>query len=963
MPKVNNFRQQPDLPKLEEEVLQFWQADQTFEKSVNNRSADKSYVFYDGPPFATGMPHYGHLLASTTKDVIPRYFTMKGYRVERKWGWDCHGLPIENILEKELNLPDKKAIEDYGVGNFNEACRSRVLTYANDWQKIIARIGRWVDMDNDYKTMESWYMESLWWVFKKLWERDLIYQGHKSMHICPRCSTPLSNFEVTQGYKDVKDLSVFVEFELKDPQKLIASDERVFVLAWTTTPWTLPGNVLLAVSDRLHYVLFKSQEAGKLYLMAKELLDNVMPDGNYQVVQTVSAKQLLGLEYQPLFPYFANTAHAFRVVEADFVTAEEGTGIVHVAPGFGEDDYQLGKREQIALVQHVGFDGKFTKEVTDFTGLPVKPKDDPTSTDVKIIQYLAKHGKLFAKRKVTHSYPHCWRCDTPLLNYATDSWFVRVSEFKDQLLANNQAINWLPTHMKDGRFGMWLENARDWAISRNRFWGTPLPIWKSDDGDIICVESIAQLEELSGQKITDLHKHFVDQITIEQNGKVYRRIPEVLDCWFESGAMPYASFHYPFENKESFEKNFPAEFISEGQDQTRGWFYTLHVLATALTMGKNPAIPVKKSTSSFKNVIVNGVVLAEDGKKMSKRLKNYPDPMMIVDQYGVDSLRLYLMSSAVMKAENLNFSEKEVADIRRKVFVIWWNVLSFYKMFASTKHDVRVVPKPQHLLDWWLMSRLNTLTKQVTQLMDQYDVVKASRLLMDFVDELSTWYLRQSRARIKNGEGNEQLRDQSSHVLGFALYRLAQLLAPFAPFFTELIHHNLVDDHSSIHLTDWPTVDQKLINKNLEKQMRALCQLVQVAHAKRKEQQSSLRQPLAKMTIAHMDLLEQEPEAKTLLSNELNVEVIEFADGLSKDEVVFDFTLTPELKAKGEARQLVRQIQNLRKSAGLPVDQIATVAVPSNLMAWPAKLQQQLQEQIEISTNSQLVEGEKLEIK
>lgn len=958
MPKINNFRQQPNLPKLEEEIFKFWQKDKIFEKSVKKRDKAKSYVFYDGPPFATGMPHYGHLLASTTKDVIPRYWTMKGYHVDRKWGWDCHGLPIENILEKELNLADKKSIEDFGIDKFNEACRSRVLTYANDWKRIVNRIGRWIDMENDYKTMESRYMESLWWVFKQLWERDLIYQGHKSMHICPRCSTPLSNFEVTQGYKDVKDISVFVEFELKDTKKVFQTDDRVFALAWTTTPWTLPGNVLLAVSSKLHYVLFKGKEPGKLYLAAEELLENILPDGGYEIVQKVKTKNLLGLHYYPLFPYFKDTANAFRVVEADFVTADEGTGIVHAAPGFGEDDYKLGAKEKIPLIQHVGMDGKFIKEVTDFAGQLVKPKDEPNKTDIEIIKYLAHHDKLFAKRKVAHSYPHCWRCDTPLLNYATNSWFVRTTKFKDQLLVNNQKINWMPNHIKNGRFGMWLENVRDWAISRNRFWGTPLPVWQSEDGDVICISSIKELEKLSGKKVTDLHKHFIDQIEIKKDDKVYKRIPEVLDCWFESGAMPYASCHYPFENKEQFEKNFPAEFISEGQDQTRGWFYTAHVLATALTMGDNPAIPVNESTSAFKNVIVSGVILAADGKKMSKRLKNYPDPMMIVDKYGVDSLRLYLMSSAVMKAENLNFSEKEVADIRRKVFVIWWNVLSFYKMFGNQNHDVRQTPRVTHVMDKWLLSRLSMLTKKVTQHMNSYDVMKSARTLMEFINELSTWYLRQSRERIKAGRDAKQ----ASHVLGFALYRLTQLFAPFAPFFTELLHHNLVDEDSSIHLTDWPRAETEFISQQLEKNMTALRQLVQIAHAKRKEQQPSLRQPLASLTVNNLNFLSKEPALVQLLAKELNVEQVKFSDKLTANEIEFNFTLTPKLLAKGEARQLVRKIQTLRKNVGLAIDKIVQVSVPAAMMDWPTSLQQELREQVEQKTNTKFVAGEKLDL-
>lgn len=950
MPKVKNFRQPPNLPQLEQEIRKFWEQDQTFKKSIDQRSEDNSYVFYDGPPFATGMPHYGHLLASTTKDVIPRFWTMKGKRVERRWGWDCHGLPIENIVEKELKLSDKRAIEEFGVAKFNEACRSQVLTYAHDWKEVIERLGRWVDMENDYKTMESWYMESLWWVFSQLWKKGLIYKGHKSMHICPRCNTPLSNFEVTQGYKDVKDYSVVAEFELKDTQRLFDRDEKIFALAWTTTPWTLPGNMLLAVNKKLKYILFSGTEAGKLYISTEDFLKQYLSEESYTIIKEIPADQIVGLSYHPLFQYFKDTENAFRVVEAEFVSAEEGTGIVHIAPGFGEDDYRVGEQENVPLVQHVGLDGKFTEAVTDFSGLSVKPKGNPGSTDQLIIEYLAENDQLFLQTKISHSYPHCWRCDTPLLNYATDSWFVKVTSFIDQLIKNNQQINWIPDHMKDGRFGMWLENAQDWAISRNRYWGTPLPIWENEDGDVICVESIEELEKLSGKNVSDLHKHFLDEIEIEKNGKVYKRIPEVLDCWFESGAMPYASFHYPFENREKFEKNFPAEFISEGQDQTRGWFYTLHVLATALTMGDQPAIPVFQSSSSFKNVIVNGIVLAQDGKKMSKSLKNYPDPMTIVDQYGADSLRLYLMSSSVMKAENLNFKEKEVSDLRRKVFLIWWNMLSFYKLYADKKHDVASYPKkPTHTLDLWLVSRIESLTLTVTSYLEQYDVVKASRELTDFVNDFSTWYLRLSRNRIKSLKN-----DGVSHVFGWSLYRLAQLFAPFTPFFSELVHHNILDEESSIHLSSWPESNEFLIDKNIETEMRMVMQIVESGRRVRAEKGSKLRHPLSLIKIDHPSQLNYE-NYEQIIKDELNVKAVEWNHQSDQDlSIEFDFNVSNELKAEAQARDLIREIQILRKESQLPIDAVVGVELPD----WP----EEWQKEIEQRTNTSLSKGDKLRL-
>jgi isoleucyl-tRNA synthetase len=635
----------------ENEILKFWKDNDTFKKSLENCPEDKVYNFYDGPPFATGLPHYGHIVASLMKDVVPRFWTMKGYRVDRKWGWDCHGLPVENIIEKELNLASKKDIEEYGVGKFNEACRATVLKFANEWRTTVERMGRWVDMDLDYKTMDLPFMESVWWVFSELWKKNLIYPGYKPMQICPHCMTPLANFEVTQGYKDVKDLSVVAKFKITNPKsqapnKLqipITNDQNIFVLAWTTTPWTLPGNILLAVGKDIDYVIVKEiGEHTDYFVVAKERLNEVFKDHAYDVVKEVKGEELVGLEYEPLFPYYKDTPNAFRVVAAEFVSTQDGTGVVHIAPAFGEDDFGVGQKEKLPLVQHVAMDGHFKPEVTDFAGLEVKPKDDPTKTDVEIIKWLAHQGKLFKKEKFEHSYPHCWRCDTPLLNYATDSWFVRVTELKEQLLKNNESINWVPEHIKEGRFGKWLEGSRDWAISRNRFWGTPLPVWKCSnekcDG-VKVVGSVDELEQLTGKKISDLHKHLIDDLTFacEKCGGEMKRIPEVLDCWFESGSMPYAQMHYPFENKEKFEQGFPAEFIAEGQDQTRGWFYTLHVLATALTNGASPSIKKDTSVPAFKNVIVNGIVLAEDGKKMSKKLKNYPDPNVVIDKYGADA--------------------------------------------------------------------------------------------------------------------------------------------------------------------------------------------------------------------------------------------------------------------------------------------------------------------------------------
>lgn len=952
MPKLNDFRHTPDFPNLEQQILEFWDRDRTFEKSVEQRSEDNAFSFYDGPPFATGLPHYGHLMQSIIKDLVPRYQTMLGKRVRRVWGWDCHGLPVENIIEKELNLDSKKDIENYGVGKFNEACRQTVLTYAEDWKSTIRRIGRWIDMDNAYKTMDKDFMETVWWVFRQLWDKGLIYKSHKSMHICPRCGTPLSNFEVTQGYKEVKDLSVFAKFELHAAAaKLgINTDEKIYAVAWTTTPWTLPGNVLLAVGGALEYVLVRIVGENGLLVVAKNRLAEVIADKDFELVGTdFRGEKLVGLVYTPVFPYFDKWSNAFRVVAADFVTLDEGTGIVHIAPAFGDDDYKTGQAEGIELLQHVGMDGRFVEAVTDFAGMEVKPKDNPQVTDIEIIKYLATHGSLFAKQKVTHSYPHCWRCDTPLLNYATDSWYVKVSAFKEQLLANNEQVNWQPDHIKHGRFGKWLEGARDWAISRNRYWGTPLPIWESADGDFICVGSVEELEQLSGQQVSDLHKHSVDPIEIHKDGKVYRHIPEVLDCWFESGSMPYGELHYPFANQEFFKQAFPADFISEGQDQTRGWFYTLHVLATALTLGTD------QESSAFKNVMCTGLIMAEDGKKMSKRLKNYPEPSAILEQYGADALRLYMMSSPAVKAETLNFVEADVANLRRRVFVIWWNVLAFYKSFGNEQagfFDLAANHAPNHLLDRWMLSRLQSLVKELRQHLDAYEVMKASRLLAPFVDELSTWYLRLSRERLKASDNHEV-----SQVFATVLYELAKAFAPVVPFFTELIHHNMVDENSSIHLQSFPEYQSARHDLQLEQAMLLVRQVVELGHSLRRERQLKARQPLASVKITGAAVLAEHADQAALaalIKQELNVKQVEWLTTEGELSVDYDFTMTEELRQEGEARELIRQIQDLRKAAKLDLQQVVTVELPT----WP----KQFQAEIEEKTNAKLQQGAELRL-
>ncbi|NLA08387.1 MAG: isoleucine--tRNA ligase [Parcubacteria group bacterium] len=928
------------LSEIEKQILNFWKENKIFEKSVQKEAPKGDYVFYDGPPFATGTPHYGHLVASLMKDIVPRYWTMNGYRVERRWGWDCHGLPIENIVEEKLGLKNKKDIEKIGVDKFNEECRQNVLIYVEEWEKVIERWGRWVDMDNSYKTMDLSFMESVWWVFKELWEKNLIYEGYKAMHICPHCETTLSQSEVSEGYKDVTDLAVTIKFKLND-------EPGTYILAWTTTPWTLIGNVALAIGENIEYVKFQINNSSNLdgvYIASKnyfEKYQNFLWQNNkkakIELLEKVSANDLIGKKYHPVFDYYldknlANKEKLYTIQSANFVTTEDGTGVVHIAPAFGEDDMNLGQEKKLPFIQHVGMDGKIKEEAKDFSGLEVKPKEVPTSTDEKVIEFLRKKNLVFEVENYLHSYPHCWRCNSPLLNYVTTSLFVNVTTLKNDLLKNAQNINWMPAHLKEGRFGKWLEGAKDWAISRQRYWGSVIPIWICKDcGEKKVIGSIKELEDLSGKKITDLHKHFIDKIELkcEKCGGVMKRIPDVLDCWFESGSMPYAQMHYPFENKEKFEKNFPAEFIAEGVDQTRAWFYYLHVLATAL-----------KNKPAFKNVIVNGIVLAEDGKKMSKHEKNYKDPLEIIEKYGADSIRYYLTTSQVMKAEDLNFSEKEVDEVLKKVILILLNVLSFYKLYEikDGNKDLSFLQKLNNPLDIWIVSQLELLKKEMTDSYNNYDIPTANRPISDFINDLSTWYVRRSRDRFKNNER------EAIFTLRYVLLELAKLIAPVMPFIAEYIYKQVGGEKESVHLELWPVVDEKLINEEVLEKMAITRKAVEIGLSLRAEAKIKIRQPLkfiqlkkeafdniyedimAKIKLPQPLKFVQDKEKKIfddlydylfkdIIKEELNVKEVALGD---KDWL--DTEISLELEEEGLLRELVRSINQLRKEIGLKID-------------------------------------------
>jgi len=1110
---VRETVEKSDVAKREEEMLAFWNERDIFNKSLQKESPNGDFVFYDGPPFATGTPHYGHILAGTLKDAIPRFWTMNGYHVDRKWGWDCHGLPLENIIEKRLGLSTKRDIEEMGVKQFNEAAREAVLEYADDWRRIVPRMGRFVDMQNDYRTMDASYTESVWWVFSELNKKGLVYEGFKSMHLCPRCGTTLSNFEVNQGYKDIKDIAVTVKLPLVD-------EPETSLLVWTTTPWTLPGNMAAAVHNDIEYVKVRCtlEDRNETVILAKERLAQLGTD-QYEVLETMKGSDLVGRSYKPPFDVFAdrdipNKENAWKIYHADYVEiGEEGTGAVHLAPAYGEEDMELAKKEGVPLVHHVDTDGRFKDFVTHFAGQLVKPKDDEKAdvshldADIEMVKRLKDGRLLFRKENITHSYPHCWRCDTPLLNYATTSWFVRVTDIKDQLVAQNNTVKWVPDHIGSARFGNWLEGARDWAVSRQRYWGAPIPVWRKEgtrdytvlgsledlkryvprsgntyyamrhgestfntqgilngepndantltkkgqeevdagakllkekdiqyiyysplertketayriaqslsvplehciaddriremqfgefegkhvgeyhaffgeganrltkvpeggenwndvkrrvgdflyglerahkDANILIVSHNGTLQMLQGaaqgtdaktlgniidadgfdfvnaevREIPfvplphnenyelDFHRPYIDEIAlVDTDGTPLTRVPDVFDCWFESGSMPYAQHHYPFENADNFlEKKYPAQFIAEGIDQTRGWFYSLLVLGTAL-FGKSP----------FQHVIVNGFTLAEDGRKMSKSLQNYPDPMDVADRAGVDAMRFYLLSSPVVRAEDLSFSEKEVLELQRKNIGRLHNVLAMYEMYAdgTTPSD-----SSTNVLDRWILARLAQLIQDSTQGYKNYELDRATRPITDFIDDVSVWYLRRSRDRLKSNDIAD--RTLALATLRHILKTLALVMAPVMPFYAEYLWQKVREtaDAESVHLASWPA--EVVVDPVVIGEMSLVREFVTLALEARTKANIKVRQPLRALTLN----IELEPAYASIIADEVNVKSIEYDIAMS-ERAVLDTNLTDDLVAEGTARELMRAVQDLRKKQGLqPADRIALI--------------------------------------
>ena len=1101
-----------DFSKREEEMLEFWKNERIFEKSIEKKSPKGVFTFYDGPPFATGLPHYGHVLASTLKDVVPRYKTMKGYTVPRRWGWDCHGLPLEAQVEKEFGVSTKQEIiEEVGIENFVEKAKKVVLQYRDDWMKFIPRIGRFVDMENDYRTMDPSYTESVWWAFKTLYDKGLIYKGFKSLHLSPLLGTELSNIEVAQGYKDITDFAVTVPLPIKGMDASL--------LVWTTTPWTLPGNMAAAVNPDFVYAKVKVTGDEKLdgtYIVSKEKL-SLFEGMEHEVLEEMKGRDLVGKEYEPPFNYYLNEEiegkeNAWKIYAADYVTEDSGTGAVHLAPAFGAEDLELAQKEGVPIVHHVNKNGKFVKEVGDFAGMDAKPKDNHQATDIEIIKALAHAGKLFKKEKIEHSYPHSWRTDEPLLNYAMDSWFVNAPKITNQLVKENDKVHWVPKEVGSKRFGNWLKGGKDWSISRSRFWGAPLPVWENEDGeqivlggvedlrahvkksgntymamrhaegehnvknvvsahkddpykltekglalaketgeklkvegitkifaspflrtkqtaeiiaeeiglskdDVVFDERLAELgfgdfqgkpikeyfdfiekdftyettipggesfldvkkrfgefmyekeAQLQDEKILivthgigleilpavvegadnarsmeihsnthakpgaqinlpfvalphnanyelDFHRPYIDEIKLEKDGEEYTRILDVFDCWFESGSMPYAQQNYPYSNLDIFNpkgglfsksKGYPAQYIAEGLDQTRGWFYSLLVLGVGL-FGKAP----------FENVVVNGTVLAEDGQKMSKKLKNYPDPMEIINKYGADAVRYYMLASPVSRAEDFSFSEAGVKETSSKVVGRLHNVLSFYNLYKDT---VQRKEGTKHVLDTWIISRLNELVDQTTKGYEGYEFDKATRPLLDFLDDLSTWYVRRSRDRIK--EGGEDA-EHAMHTLRFVLMETAKVMAPATPFYAEYLYRELKgeSDAESVHLCEWPEggkIDQEVLDT-----MKEVRIIVSDALMMRQTAGHKVRQPLNALTLKKGISLTE--EYQTLIKEEVNVENI-ILDG---EELKLDTELTPELKEKGMVREFIRAVQDARKKADFSPHDFAILTIAGN---------------------------------
>ncbi len=860
--------------EAEEKVLKFWKENKMFEKSLQKDSPKGSYIFYDGPPFITGLPHYATLLPSIIKDAVPRYWTMKGYHVERVWGWDCHGLPAENKVEQQLGLKNKKDIENLGIGNFINACRKYVEEGSEQWRWYIDRIGRWVDMDNAYRTMDLGFMESVIWAFKELYKKGLIYEDYRTSLHCPRCATPLSKFEITMdagSYRTITEKSIVVKFKLKN-------EDNTYVLVWTTTPWTLPGNFALAVGENIDYV--KVECEGEYYILAENRVKEILKGKKYEIKEHFKGSKLFGLRYEPIFETdnkeIKNNENVYKIYTDDFVTTEDGTGIVHIAQNFGEDDFNFGKKYNLPFIDIMDENGYYTDEAGEWKGTYFK------DANKKVVEKLG--NKLFSAFDFTHQYPFCYRCSTPLIYKTQKAWYLNISSIRQKLLDTNKLINWIPEFFKEGRFEYNLRTAPDWCLSRSRYWGSPIPVWKCEKClDEKVVGSIKEIEELSGKEIKDLHKPDIDEITFacEKCSGTMKRVPEVLDCWFESGSMPFAQWHYPFKRKEEFKKIFPADFIVEYTGQLRGWFYYLHVLSNCLF-----------DSISFKNVIVTGVLAGTDGRKMSKSYGNYPDPREVLEKYGSDALRYYFMSSPILIGEDMSLSEKNIEESLRKTVMLFWNVYKFYEIYED---EVSGHVDIENTLDKWILSRLNSLNKEITEGMESYNIPRAVRPIERFINELSTWYLRLSRDRFKssNKEDRKSVLWTTRHVL----LESSKLFAPFIPFISEYVwqkieKYDFNNKDKSVHLCNWPEPDEGRIDKALENRMEIIKKIVEASNSIRQENNIKLKYALKSIIISgNKEVAESVKMLEGILKKMANVKEVEITEDKIKYEAKINYAV------------------------------------------------------------------------